>query len=94
MVNRIIARPLDRSRPLWELYVIEGVENGRYIAQLNKIHHATIDGAAGVLMLGTMLDEDPDAARLRHRRLAGRTVPRLAEMLRAHRPSTSAARRR
>ena len=59
VVNRIISRPLDRSRPLWELYVIEGVENGKYIAQLNKIHHATIDGAAGVLMLGVMLDDDP-----------------------------------
>ncbi len=59
VINRIISRPLDRSRPLWELYVIEGVENGKYIAQLNKIHHATIDGAAGVLMLGVMLDDDP-----------------------------------
>ncbi len=61
VVGRIISRPLDRSRPLWELYVIEGVENGKYIAQLNKIHHATIDGAAGVLMLGVMLDDDPAA---------------------------------
>ena len=61
IVNRIIARPLDRSRPLWELYIIEGVENGRYIAQLNKIHHATIDGAAGVLLLGALLDEDPNS---------------------------------
>ena len=60
VVNRIISRPLDRSRPLWELYVIEGVENGKYIAQLNKIHHATIDGAAGVVMLGVMLDDDPE----------------------------------
>ena len=59
VVSRIISRPLDRRRPLWELYVIEGVENGKYIAQLNKIHHATIDGAAGVLLLGAMLDEDP-----------------------------------
>ncbi len=62
VVSRIIARPLDRSRPLWELYVIEGVENGRYIAQLNKIHHAAIDGAAGVHLLGVMLDEDPNGA--------------------------------
>jgi WS/DGAT/MGAT family acyltransferase len=60
VVSRIISRPLDRTRPLWELYVIEGVEGGRYIAQLNKIHHATIDGAAGVLLLGVMLDEDPN----------------------------------
>lgn len=61
VVSRIISRPLDRRRPLWELYVIEGVENGKYIAQLNKIHHATIDGAAGVLLLGALLDEDPDS---------------------------------
>src|SRR3954453_5998735 len=61
VVSRIIARPLDRNRPLWELYVIEGIENGRYIAHLNKIHHAAIDGAAGVLLLGTLLDEQPDA---------------------------------
>ncbi len=61
VVSRIIARPLDRRRPLWELYVIEGVENGKYIAQLNKIHHATIDGAAGVLLLGALLDEDPSS---------------------------------
>jgi diacylglycerol O-acyltransferase / wax synthase len=61
VVNRIIARPLDRNRPLWELYVIEGVDDGRCIAQLNKIHHAAIDGAAGVLLLGAMLDTDPAA---------------------------------
>jgi WS/DGAT/MGAT family acyltransferase len=60
-VSRIVSRPLDRSRPLWELYVIEGVDNGRYIAQLTKIHHAAIDGAAGAQMLAAILDTDPDA---------------------------------
>jgi diacylglycerol O-acyltransferase / wax synthase len=56
VVSRIHARPLDRSRPLWELYVIEGVDEGRQVAQLTKVHHAAIDGAAGALMLAAMLD--------------------------------------
>jgi len=60
-ISRIVARPLDRSRPLWELYVIEGVDNGRLVAQLTKIHHATIDGASGALMLAVILDTDPHA---------------------------------
>lgn len=60
VVSRIIARPLDRKRPLWELYVIEGVDEGKMIAQLTKVHHATIDGASGALMLASILDTDPD----------------------------------
>src|SRR5262245_42624962 len=41
-ISRIIGRPMDRTRPLWEAYVIEGMENGDF-AVLMKIHHATID---------------------------------------------------
>ncbi len=61
VVSRIHARQLDRSRPLWELYVIEGVDNGTRIAQVTKVHHAAIDGAAGALMLAAMLDVERDA---------------------------------
>jgi diacylglycerol O-acyltransferase / wax synthase len=60
VVARIVARPLDRSRPLWEMYIIEGVAGGM-IAQLTKVHHAAIDGAAGAAMLATILDVDPNA---------------------------------
>jgi WS/DGAT/MGAT family acyltransferase len=61
VVSRIHARQLDRSRPLWELYVIEGVDDGTRIAQVTKVHHAAIDGAAGALMLAAMLDVERDA---------------------------------
>lgn len=60
VVSRIHARALDRSKPLWELYVIEGVAGGSRIAQLTKVHHAAIDGAAGAMMLAVILDPDPD----------------------------------
>jgi WS/DGAT/MGAT family acyltransferase len=59
-ISRIHSRPLDRSRPLWELYVIEGVDEGRLFATFTKVHHATVDGAAGAIMLASLLDTEPD----------------------------------
>jgi WS/DGAT/MGAT family acyltransferase len=59
-VARIIARPLDRSRPLWEWYVITGLENGR-VGVLTKLHHATIDGASGVELIQLLLETEADA---------------------------------
>ena len=56
-VARIIARPLDRSRPLWEWYVISGLDRGR-VAVLTKLHHATIDGASGVELIQLLLATD------------------------------------
>jgi diacylglycerol O-acyltransferase / wax synthase len=58
VVSRIHARPLDRARPLWELYVIDGVDHGRMAATFTKVHHATIDGASGAMMLAALLDLD------------------------------------
>ena len=59
-VARIFGRALDRSRPLWEVYVIEGLEDGRW-ALMTKFHHSTVDGAAGVIMLNMLTDSDPGA---------------------------------
>jgi diacylglycerol O-acyltransferase len=58
-VSRIVGRPMDRSRPLWEVYVIDGLHSGRW-ALLTKYHHSTIDGAAGQLMLNIITDTEPD----------------------------------
>jgi WS/DGAT/MGAT family acyltransferase len=58
---RILSRQLDRARPLWELYVIEGLEHGRF-AILAKSHHAMIDGLAGMDIATVMLDLAPDGS--------------------------------
>lgn len=54
-VARIHARPLDRTRPLWELYLIHRVEGGRQ-AVYSKVHHAAIDGVSGAEILATIMD--------------------------------------
>lgn len=58
------SRMLDRSRPLWELQVVEGLEDGK-VAVVAKIHHAAMDGGRLVGLIGTLLDLTP----------AGRTLP-------------------
>jgi diacylglycerol O-acyltransferase / wax synthase len=58
-VARIHARPLDRSRPLWEAYLIHNVEGGGK-AFYSKIHHAAIDGVSGAEILETILDVSPE----------------------------------
>ena len=58
-VARTHARPLDRSRPLWELWVIEGLPDDR-VALYAKIHMAAIDDVTGAEVMTALLDPDPD----------------------------------
>jgi len=59
-VNRLHARRLDRSHPLWEFYVIEGLEGGK-VAIFMKCHHAAIDGKAAMQILSTLMSQEPNA---------------------------------
>ena len=58
-VARIFARPLDRARPLWEIYLIHNYDGGKSVV-MTKIHHAVIDGISGAEILGALLDVTPE----------------------------------
>jgi len=60
LVGRVMSQQLDRAKPLWELWVVEGLSEGRW-AILSKTHHCMVDGVAGSDLLGLLMDETPDA---------------------------------
>ena len=60
LVSRLHSTLLDRSRPLWEIYLIEGLQD-RQFAVYSKLHHATIDGVAGVRITEGGCSPDPEA---------------------------------
>jgi WS/DGAT/MGAT family acyltransferase len=89
-VARIHSRPLDRTRPLWEAYVITGLEDGK-VAYYSKIHHAAIDGISGAEILETILDVSPEPreVELAEQEDGARGLPSTLELVR--RGLTSAA---
>jgi diacylglycerol O-acyltransferase len=58
-VQRVLSQPLDRSKPLWECYVIEGMDEG-LSAILTKVHHSMIDGIAGMDIATAVFDFSPE----------------------------------
>ncbi len=51
----VTSRQLHRDRPLWEMWIVEGLEGGK-VAMVAKMHHSTVDGASGAELLGVLLD--------------------------------------
>lgn len=81
VIGELTARRLDRRRPLWELYVIDGLPDGR-IAHLTLCHHATADGTAFVRMLMNLLDHDADGGHDPIPTIAPEVAPSPVDMVR------------
>jgi WS/DGAT/MGAT family acyltransferase len=78
----VISRQLHRDRPLWEMWLVEGLEDGK-IALITKMHHSTIDGVSGAELLGVLFDlvpEPPPAEKAPERQLDSR-IPSRVELV-------------
>lgn len=82
LAARILSQHLDRSKPLWEMWVVEGLEGDRF-AVINKVHHCMVDGVAGVDLIASLLSASPDAVLPEPPPFVPRAVPSGAELLRA-----------
>ncbi|HYP47368.1 MAG TPA: wax ester/triacylglycerol synthase family O-acyltransferase [Thermoleophilaceae bacterium] len=63
LVGRIFSQRLDRSRPLWELWLVQGLEDGGF-ALISKTHHALVDGVSGVDIATVLFDLQPTPAKI------------------------------
>jgi diacylglycerol O-acyltransferase len=57
--GRIMSQQLDRSKPLWEMWIVEGLEGGEHFAMVTKVHHCMIDGMSSVDLLAVLLTPSP-----------------------------------
>jgi diacylglycerol O-acyltransferase / wax synthase len=62
LAARVFAQRMDRARPLWEAWFLEGIEGGRW-AILSKVHHCMVDGIGGTDLMTVLFDLSPDAQR-------------------------------
>lgn len=85
LIARLHSTLLDRSRPLWELYIIEGLENGQ-VAVYTKAHHSGVDGKAGAELAKVLYDTSPEMREVpapRRKRTSGKYQLGVTELLQA-----------
>jgi len=80
LVARLVSQQLDRSKPLWEMWVIEGLADGRF-AILSKTHHCMIDGISGVDLMNVLMDVEPRTAEVEPTPWQPRPEPSALELL-------------
>src|SRR4029450_10839860 len=61
LAGRVFAQQLDRDKPLWEIWLVDGLEGDRF-AMLSKTHHALVDGISGVDIISVLFDTSPQPA--------------------------------
>ncbi len=59
LVGRVMSQQLDRAKPLWETWMVEGLEDGHW-AMLSKTHHCMVDGVSGTDLLSVVFDRSPE----------------------------------
>ena len=64
LISELHSEPLDRSRPMWMTYVIDGLAGGRFAFYI-KVHHTVVDGVAGLKMIADALTTDPESRSMR-----------------------------
>jgi WS/DGAT/MGAT family acyltransferase len=81
LAARVMAQRLDRSRPLWEMWVVEGLEDDRF-ALISKVHHCMIDGVSGVDLMNVLMSPSPDGEIFEPVPFVPRPAPTAFELLR------------
>src|SRR5437763_1366185 len=60
LAGRVFSQRLDRDKPLWEMWVVEGLDGGKRFAVLSKTHHALVDGVSGIDIMSILFDTKPE----------------------------------
>jgi WS/DGAT/MGAT family acyltransferase len=80
LMGRLMSQELDRNRPLWETWVVEGLEDGTW-ALISKVHHCMVDGISGTDLMAVILDAERDAPKVPVVDWSPRPEPTDAELL-------------